>query len=193
MVNQMKLRVLVNTHQAAYPVWAWARYDQHRYHPDKRSLLKEARNQKESLVLLTLRVPFEQVLISDFSLWHSILNCASISRSSSEYEQRERLMRQKFKKAYPKSNPTTILHERDWDYAFMIQSWNRIFQLQPRPCTKKEHYTFDLIYPYARKQWLGDLTNRSAQACLWHIDPNWVVDTTLINYPFGAQSHRIDL
>jgi hypothetical protein len=55
-----------------YPVWAWYRYDSKEKKPDLRRLGYGARGEK--LVCMELEVPDDKVLLSDFDLWHFVLN-----------------------------------------------------------------------------------------------------------------------
>ena len=55
-----------------YPLWAWYKYDTHRYRPD----LRRAAHLPSGTpgVLITFEADFSQVLLTDFVSWHMVLN-----------------------------------------------------------------------------------------------------------------------
>lgn len=56
----------------SYPIWAWYRFNDMEKKPDLRHTCYGTRGQK--MVCLELEVPDEKVLLSDFDLWHWVLN-----------------------------------------------------------------------------------------------------------------------
>lgn len=56
----------------SYPVWAWFRFDSKEKKPDLRHSCYGYRGDK--MVCIELEVPDEKVLLSDFDLWHFVLN-----------------------------------------------------------------------------------------------------------------------
>ena len=70
-----------NTSQT-YPVWAWYKYDGKR-----RVDLRSSHGEKGAhLVRIEFDVPREDVLLSDFCLWHSVLNNCYIGDTEQEEE-----------------------------------------------------------------------------------------------------------
>ena len=55
-----------------YPIWAWFRFDNKEKKPDLRHACYG--NRGEKMVCLELEIPDEKVLLSDFDLWHFVLN-----------------------------------------------------------------------------------------------------------------------
>lgn len=55
-----------------YPIWAWFRFNSKEKKPDLRHSCYGPRGEK--MVCLELEVPDEKVLLTDFDLWHFVLN-----------------------------------------------------------------------------------------------------------------------
>ena len=55
-----------------YPVWAWYRFNSKEKKPDLRHSCYGTRG--EEMVCIELEIPDEKVLLSDFDLWHFVLN-----------------------------------------------------------------------------------------------------------------------
>ncbi len=56
----------------SYPVWAWYRFNKKEKKPDLRHACYGVRGEK--MVCLELEIPDQEVLLSDFDLWHFVLN-----------------------------------------------------------------------------------------------------------------------
>lgn len=83
MAEQMALRI-PKPEDATYPIWAWKRWGGHEKCPDIRITDFKYRNTDE--VLLTLDVPDSLVLLSDFDLWHNVLNNSIITSDDVEFD-----------------------------------------------------------------------------------------------------------
>lgn len=70
MSKQMEKKVGFS--KSKYPLWAWYTFDGKHKKPDLR-LSGYAKRGKE-LVCLEIEIPDEKVLLSDFDLWHFVLN-----------------------------------------------------------------------------------------------------------------------
>lgn len=72
MGDKMKEHRLMPSTRINYPVWAWYQWEGKR----KRRDMREAGHAKrgEKIVQLTMEVPDEDVLLSDFDLFHYVLN-----------------------------------------------------------------------------------------------------------------------
>ena len=72
MAEQMKKRIGNPPDGVELPVWAWYQWEGIRKRPDMRS---HGRSSEKGvpIVLLTVDVPDEQVLLSDFDYWHVVL------------------------------------------------------------------------------------------------------------------------
>ncbi len=74
MCRQMKERIGESPKGVRYPVWAWYQYEGKRKRPSMRKLRKRYGNPGTPLVVLTIDVPDDNVLLSDFGYWHHVLN-----------------------------------------------------------------------------------------------------------------------
>jgi hypothetical protein len=73
MVRQMDFRGLVKpVKEAKYPFWAWYKYSAEKAKPDLRHAAHAPRGTK--CVCLELELPDNSVLLSNFDLWHFVLN-----------------------------------------------------------------------------------------------------------------------
>lgn len=99
-----------------YPIWAWHTMD---WKHEKPNLLEDYYGEKgEELICLELEVPDEDVLLSDFNLWHFVLNDSWIDDSKNEMEYD--LMHEQYDKLSPL--------ERE---QLKKDSWNKIFDITP--------------------------------------------------------------
>jgi hypothetical protein len=123
MTNQMKKRLGPPPYADCYPVWTWYQWENaKRKRPDLRAgghLSKNARG---------VRIEFEchenSALLSDFELWHYVLNYWYLPESLAEGEAFElQLERQGLSFFDTKPLPNLEYHER------MVKSWDRIFDL----------------------------------------------------------------
>lgn len=74
MANQMKKRVGTPPDGVSVPVWAWYQWEGKRKRPDMRVHGRGQGYKGTPIVLLTLDVPDDKVLLSDFDYWHYVLN-----------------------------------------------------------------------------------------------------------------------
>ena len=68
----MKKRISEPPDGVQYPVWLWHTWEGNRKRPDMRR--SGYAPSGASIVLLTVDVPDEKVLLSDFDCWHAVLN-----------------------------------------------------------------------------------------------------------------------
>jgi len=73
MADQMKRRIGNPPAGVTLPVWAWYQWEGKRKRPDMRSPGRSS-DKGVPIVLLTIDVPDDQVLLSDFDYWHVVLN-----------------------------------------------------------------------------------------------------------------------
>lgn len=73
MAEQMKKRVGAPPDGVELPVWAWYQWEGMRKRTDMRHHGR-AGDKRVPIVLLTIDVPDDQVLLSDFDYWHVVLN-----------------------------------------------------------------------------------------------------------------------
>lgn len=84
MAEQMVIRGVADKPSA--PIWAWRSYEGKGRRPDMRTLWSY-----EPQVRITLSVPDELALLSDFDAWHAVLNDCYLSVTETEDEESERL------------------------------------------------------------------------------------------------------
>jgi hypothetical protein len=113
MMRQMERRLNLERPRNGYPVWVWYRYNGL---AQPSPLLSDPLGEPgEKLVLLELEVPEHHVLLSDFELWHAVLNNFPIDDDEEFAERYHRNRDQK----------TLCAH----DIARTHQSWEKIFDL----------------------------------------------------------------
>ena len=75
-------KILPSSPSQAFPVWAWYQYAGHR----NLDLRRYSDGTSEPQVRIEFDVPKNEVLLSDYLLWHSVLNNAFIGDSEREDE-----------------------------------------------------------------------------------------------------------
>ena len=150
MAEQMRIRLGDQPTRVARPIWAWYQWEGKRKpKPDLRASGHLARGTRG------VRIEFETndpVLLSDFELWHYVLNYWYLPKSAADGEQfQARLTRRQLSFYETKPLPDPVLHRA------IVKSWERIFDLD---LTEK-----DITQPKARK---------SIQATLWQVKWSWV-------------------
>ena len=102
------------------PVWAWYRFNQKEKKPDLRHSCYGSRGEK--MVCLEIEIPDEKVLLSDFDLWHFVLNnhyldnCFYPDYDDEDYE--------KTQKWFESISPEMQKIEKE-------KSWEQIFNIEP--------------------------------------------------------------
>lgn len=74
MSNQRQKRIGKAPEEVAFPVWAWYQWEGHRKRPDMRTHGRNWGEKGIPIVLLTIDVPEQYALLSDFDYWHCALN-----------------------------------------------------------------------------------------------------------------------
>lgn len=122
MMEQMARRV--PGYQGRHPWWAWHTYIIDCARPDLRSLRHWCRGPS---VMLTLDVPDQEVLLSNFDAWHAVLNGTPITDTEAAYDALVQAIWERRKKGLPMEEEI----ERH-----LRQSWEHIFDLDGL----KEHW-----------------------------------------------------
>lgn len=78
MTEQMKKRIGEPPNGVTFPVWAWYQWEGKRKRPDMRVHGRNWAKKGTPIVLLTVDVPENLVLLSDFDYWHCVLNDTAI-------------------------------------------------------------------------------------------------------------------
>lgn len=74
MVSQMKKRIGNPPEGVHFPVWAWYQWEGKRKRLDMRFHGRGWGEKGTPIVLLTMEIPEDHVLLSDFDYWHHVLN-----------------------------------------------------------------------------------------------------------------------
>ncbi len=89
MVAQMIRRIGAKPRGVVYPIWAWFLWTRDCKKPNLGWFIKNCGEKGQRFVRLELEVPDKDVLLSDFDVWHSILNNQLISYSNEEDDELE--------------------------------------------------------------------------------------------------------
>jgi hypothetical protein len=152
MIKQMEKRIGKSEVQGQYPIWAWYQYqDVYKRKPDLRRSghLPNGAN--------GIRIEFEkninEVLLSDFVLWHYPLSYKSIiAKNEMEDEKFERKLKKlKLNNANFKDMPIQIQDE-------IIASWERIFDSE-----------------FENKYYTHKKDKKMIHACCWDINESEIV------------------
>lgn len=123
-VNQMKKRLGNLPHEEnALPIWAWYQWgNSEKSRPDLRFGGHLPRNERG--VRIEFNCPENKALLSDFVLWHYVLNYWYLPESSAADEGFEiELQEQALSFFETKPLPHTEYHKK------IVKSWNKIFNL----------------------------------------------------------------
>lgn len=123
MVEQMKERVGNQPSQCVFPIWAWYQWrDSKRKKPDIRVAGHLPRKAKG--VRIEFQCCEDAALLSDFELWHYVLNYWYLPESIADLESFEAELARKGL-SYFRTKPLSHrkLHEK------IVNSWTRIFDL----------------------------------------------------------------
>lgn len=116
MVDQMNRKGITRPEGCSLPVWAWYRHNWKEKKPDLRRIgLGEP---GARTVCIEIEIPDEEVLLSDFDIWHYVLNDMWFDRSRNEAEFDER--HEWFDRLAPEEQK-----------ALKKQSWENIFDIEP--------------------------------------------------------------
>ena len=155
MAQQMNERLDIPSVNNAFPLWAWYQYqNEKRAKPDLRVRGFFPRGQKG------IRIEFEvddaKVLLSDYELWHYVLNYWYLPRSTADEESFDATLSEKGLSFY-KSKP---LPDPFYDNRIK-ESWTRIFDID-----------------WAENEIALPRSDKSIQATFWELSPNMVRSTT---------------
>lgn len=105
MTKQMQKRIGDPPEGVRFPVWAYYQWEGIRKRPDMRSHRRWG-EKDQPIVLLTIDVPDNRVLLSDFDMWHSVLNNSYLPLSEAD----------------DIDNPTEADKMKSWERIFNIDS-----------------------------------------------------------------------
>ena len=146
MVDQMKIRLGSPPESWYFPLWAWYQWEgEKRRKPDLRAGGHLSKG--ENGIRIEFECCEEAALLSDFDLWHYVLNYWYLPETEHEAETFEaELAAQGLSFFKQKPIPNTGYHRK------IVESWNRIFDLN--------WYEPDLAEPFHHK---------SIQATVWEL------------------------
>lgn len=157
--------------------WAWHTYwDKKKRMPDFRCEdLKRQLKYHKKVYRVTFEAPDELVLLSDYHLWHDVLNGRYLALSEQEDKKiyPESDLKKKRRKRKKKSQGI-IWHWPDCGRATLAQtkkSWEHIFNLKLKSNPSKK-----------MKDWIGDDSDLMIQACLPYIKMEWATKIEEFNY-----------
>lgn len=149
MAAQMERRIGPPPRPRAYPLWGWAQWSGPNRRPDMRSSGHLPRGTQ--CYRLTLDVPEQQVLLSDFSDWHMVLNNGYLARTEAEAD------------AFDAELLAAGISRQSRDYggftARIEASWERVFDI--------DHVGLD-------PAWNGSPETQSIQATFWRLSQDQV-------------------
>ena len=149
MARQMAQRIGAAPRNAAYPLWAWAHWLVGKHRPDMR--FSGHGMPGAACFRLTLEMPKSDVLLSDFDLWHFVLNGSYIAASEVEDEAFDGELATA---GAPLAGPYPEPFRRRVE-----QSWQRVF---------------DLDRTGVDPAWHGSTDERAIQATLWQVQASQV-------------------
>lgn len=122
LMEKMDAKVGKRPFDECYPVWAWYQYaDSKRRKPDLRSTGFLPKGTKG--VRVEINKNDKEVLLSDFILWHYVLNYWEISDNEEESNEFDRLLKMENISFTEKEKYTPMLKQK------VEQSWDKIFDM----------------------------------------------------------------
>lgn len=121
LARKMAERVGPPPEGVAYPVWAWYKQDGRHKKPDLRNERWACGEEDTGFTCIALELPPERVLLSDFDIWHIILNDGLISDTEEEGRAQEAFYEAldgEQKRAYKDKN-----WERVFDVSTLDNGW----------------------------------------------------------------------
>lgn len=122
LIEQMKTRIGPQLQPDAFPIWAWYQWEGQRKKPDLRSSGHLPKG--EWGVRIEFEAGAQQVLLSDFDLWHYVLNYWYLPKSLAEGELLEAELEDHGLSFYESKPLPDINYHRQ-----IVESWQRIFDL----------------------------------------------------------------
>lgn len=129
MITKMIERGLPQPHPEVYPIWAYYRWlGVKRPKPDLRSYDMKATAREQRQVLMTVDIPEERVLLTDYFSWHACLNyChAGTIKASDDFDRRCRKAIDYWDRGEPLPGPFHQELVASWDVALDLAASRRI-------------------------------------------------------------------
>ena len=123
MVKEMRERIGSPPEGVKYPIWLWYRWNGHNKKPDLRAR-RSFGSKGTELVLIEIEIPDNQVVLSDFDNWHSVLN-HSYSYSEAQSEKEFDKIHEWIQSLSPSQRQLEI--QKSWESIFDISVWDNDF------------------------------------------------------------------
>ena len=116
LIRKMADRIGPPPEGVLYPVWAWYKQNGKHRKPDLRSERWDYGPGNEDYTCIEIEIPDEKVLLSDFDVWHIILNHGLISETEEEDREQEKQFE-------------TLPEDKQIEY--QNRNWERVFDISP--------------------------------------------------------------
>lgn len=155
--EQMRLRIgPPPLPEIQYAIWGWKQVGN--YKKERHPNFRDGNPCVDNHVFLTLEIPGDKVLLTDFDLWSYVLNGWYIPADRADIRRFDRINKQLGETWIPfEEKPEEIQAE-------IRRSWERIFDLDHPNYIQRKH---------KRNRWI--------QASFWELKKDWVVDCIPVN------------
>lgn len=151
LVVQMEKRISPKPFENALPIWAWYHYlNVDKKRPDLRSSGFLPKGQKG--VRIEFRKKESEILLSDFDLWHCVLNYFFITDNEKEDAEFDALLNKFGLKFTERENVPVQIHE------IIIKSWEKILDMN-----------------YSSEYSVSPFDKKSIQATFWSLSVNEII------------------
>jgi len=116
MIRKMVDRIGPPPEGVQHPVWAWYKQNDKHHKPDLRSARWGYGPGDEDYVCIEIEMPDEKVLLSDFDVWHIILNHGLISETEEEDRKQQALF---------------DAMDSEHQALYRDTNWERVFDISP--------------------------------------------------------------
>ncbi len=153
MAEQLELFIGYKPHQGSLPLWAWYQWGgQNKSRPDLRFSGHLPKNKRG--VLIEFEINPQVVLLSDFDLWHYVLNYWFLLKTEIEGDLFEKELVLNGLSPYKNKPLPEKFHSR------VEESWKRIFDLD-----------------WVNEDITSSIEAKKIQACIWELKIDYVCST----------------
>ena len=157
MMNQMDQKIGLRPSPETYPTWAYYQwYGPDKKKPDLRYSGHRCFAEKRTCALMTIEIPDNEVLLSDYDTWHCVLNCWYLGeekRSDELWDIKNDLKVCSDFNDYP-----------EWMQIELEKSWHNIFDMES-----------------SRKYFEIPVEQQIIQATFWEIKPEYLKEAVKFN------------
>lgn len=130
MVEQMSKRLYPPPEGVKYPIWAWVKQSERSWsseHPGKPDMRSWITDKPEKVVRLQLEIPEEDILQTDFDLWHVHLNFAYFPKSEQDSDAWDKWLESHGLEYLDPSHLEDCRPEVEEAREMIYKSWKRLF------------------------------------------------------------------